>query len=153
MAKISDVATYYDRLPSDAVEWRFGESRTAECALYADPTGDVPQDLTGATVEAHAEYYLATVATERVQDGATLLTITKMRLQPTPVRDLVVTITDQVSNPGEFTIEFPSDLFAVNPDADEVKDVPVCIVFVVHTIDGERTHQHFPLVCRRGSPS
>lgn len=155
MARLSETGTYYDRLPSDAVEWRFGEARTAECVLFADPGGDALQDLTGATVEAHAEYYLANVATERVQDGATLLTITKMRLETTPVRDLQVTILDQSvpDNLGHFDMTLPSDLFPSNPGADETKAVPVAIVYVTHLIDGELTHQSFPLVCRRGAPS
>ena len=155
MARLSETGTFYDRLRSDACEWRYGESRTAECILYEDPTGDALQDLSGATVEAHAEHYLANVETQRVQDGATTLSISKMRLQTTPVRDLQVIVLDQTvaGYLGRFDLTLPSDLFPSNPGADETKAVPVVVVYVTHLIDGELTHQSFPLVCRRGSPS
>ena len=101
MARLSEVSTFYDRLPSDAVEWRYGEARTAECILYADPDGDALQDLAGGTVEAHAEHYFAAVETERRADGETTLSISKMRLQEIPIRDLAVVVKDQAQHPGE----------------------------------------------------
>ena len=87
MARMDDIGTFHDSPPCDVVEWRFGETRTAEATLDQDADGTAPQGFKGATEVGHVENYLARIEAKRAEGQPTELTVSKVRRQSTPGRD------------------------------------------------------------------
>lgn len=79
MARIDDIGTFHDSPPTGVVEWRLGETRTAEATLDQDAAGTTPQDFKGATEVGHEENHLAWIETKRMEGQPTELTVSKTR--------------------------------------------------------------------------
>ena len=114
---------------------------------------DIPIDISDWTVSIKVEFYNAKFTPPSDTDRASGSITNFILLADTPVRDLTITLdSDQVNNPGRFTVLIPEDLYTGNIPLD-TDDVVVGVAYLKLEFSMEKRTPLFFIVYRRGQPS
>lgn len=154
MGRISRINTLAGIDVTEALEWFVGDAVQLTGIVMTDQTVPQPQDLTGATMVAKAEFYTASVLETGGRAGGVTISDFE-RDESRADKDLVVVVDDdQAANTGAFEMLIPADFLPGDPPAANIDvGVPCALVYLQRQQGSNIRTVRFPVIFRRGLPA